>query len=276
MNSKILKHLRQDKLPHIWCPGCAHGIVLRSLLEAIDNTGLNTSKTVIVAGIGCASRASGYLDFDTVHTVHGRAIPYATGIKLANPELKVIVITGDGDATAIGGNHLIHGIRRNIDITTVIFNNNVYGMTSGQYSPTTPSGAWAATSPYGHLDRPFDICELAIGAGATYVARGTAYHQTQLTKLIEKGIKHNGFAVIDALSTCPTYFGRKNKRGTAADMITWFKENTITVKANSVNDINQNKDDNSKMKIGEFRNINDVPEFTNEYQKLITQVMKGE
>ena len=168
-------------LPHIWCPGCGHGILLGSILRAIDKLQLEQDKTIIVSGIGCSSRASGYMNFNTVHTAHGRALPFATGIKLAHPELNVIVITGDGDATAIGGNHFIHACRRNIDLTTIIFNNSIYGMTGGQASPLTPHGAFATTAPYGQLDRPFDIAALAIAAGSTYVARGTAYHAMQLS-----------------------------------------------------------------------------------------------
>ena len=169
----IQKYLRQTALPHIWCPGCGHGILLASILRAIDAQGLDQDKTVIVSGIGCSSRASGYMDFNTVHTAHGRALPFATGIKMANPELNVIVITGDGDATAIGGNHFIHAARRNIDLTTIIFDNNIYGMTGGQSSPLTPQSCRSTTAPFGHIERSFDIAKLSIAAGATYVARGT-------------------------------------------------------------------------------------------------------
>ena len=203
------KYLRYSALPHIWCPGCGNGIILAAIVRAIDRLGLDHKKTVMVSGIGCSSRASGYMNFDTVHTAHGRALTFATGIKLAKPELNVMVITGDGDATAIGGNHFIHAARRNVDITTIIFNNSIYGMTGGQYSPLTPAGSKATTAPYGHIERPFDIAALAAAAGAVYVARSTAYHATLTTDLVVKGIESKGFAVIDAITQCPISYGTK-------------------------------------------------------------------
>ena len=227
----IRKYMREDKLPHIWCPGCGNGIIMRDVAQAIDNLGLDKKKVVIVSGIGCSSRAAGYLDFNTIHTTHGRAIAFATGIKMARPDLEVIVLTGDGDASAIGGNHLIHAARRNIGITVVVFNNSIYGMTGGQYSPTTPKMDFGTTAPYGNIDRPFDIAQLAAGAGATFSARGDAYHVQQTTRLIERGIKHRGFSVIDCLTVCPTYYGRKNKKGGAVDMMTFQKEHFIPQEA---------------------------------------------
>src|SRR5690554_2832804 len=226
----VEKYYRMDKLPHIWCPGCTHGITMNAVVQAIDSLGYSKDEVCIVSGIGCSSRATGYMDFNTLHTTHGRALPFATGIKMANPDLKVIVITGDGDATAIGGNHFIHACRRNIDITTIVFNNNIYGMTGGQYSPLTPTTALGTTAPYGNIDPTFDICKLADAAGANYVARGTAYHTQMLIKLIKKGMENNGFSLIEALSTCPTYFGRKNKKGDAVGMMEQLKDATINVK----------------------------------------------
>jgi len=181
------QYYRTQQLPHIWCPGCGHGTLLNAVVRAIENLGLNKDEVCIVSGIGCSSRASGYLDFNTLHTAHGRALAFATGIKHANPKLHVIVIMGDGDSSAIGGNHLIHACRRNIDLTAIVFNNNIYGMTGGQYSPTTPFGDFGTTAPYGNIDKPFDLCNLAQGAGASYIARGTAYHAQAMTKLIVKG-----------------------------------------------------------------------------------------
>ena len=162
----VFRYMRVDHLPQIWCPGCGNGILMRDVAAAIDDLKLEREKVVIVSGIGCSSRAAGYLDFNTIHTTHGRAIPFATGIKLARPELEVIVITGDGDCTAIGGNHLIHAARRNIELTVIVFNNNIYGMTGGQYSPTTPTGEYGTTAPYGNIDRQFDIPLLAAAAAA--------------------------------------------------------------------------------------------------------------
>ena len=264
----IEKYLRQSALPHIWCPGCGHGILLAAILRAIDKQQLDQDKTVIVSGIGCSSRASGYMNFNTVHTAHGRALPFATGIKLAHPELNVLVITGDGDATAIGGNHFIHACRRNIDLTTIIFNNNIYGMTGGQSSPLTPHGAFATTAPYGHIERPFDIAALAIAAGSTYVARGTAYHAMQLTDIIAKGIASKGFSVIDAITQCPTSFGRKNKMGAPATMMQWQKDHAVMIQAASKM---QPADLADKFVIGELHK-SEAPEYTAEYDKLIARL----
>jgi 2-oxoglutarate/2-oxoacid ferredoxin oxidoreductase subunit beta len=271
MDIDIYKYLRVNKMPHIWCPGCGHGTILGNLIRAIDKTKLDQNKTVVVSGIGCSGRASGYLDFDTLHVTHGRAIPFATGIKLANPELNVIVITGDGDGSAIGGNHLIHGCRRNIDLTVVLLNNQIYGMTSGQYSPMTPTDAYATTAPYGNIDQNFDLCELTKAAGATFVARGTAYHTRQLIKILEEGLSHKGFSFIEAISQCPINFGRRNGMPEAIDMLMWQKENFV--------DINKwdklsNEDQKGKFPIGIiFRD--DRPEYTQRYEEIINKVQKG-
>ena len=227
MSNLVYKYMRPEHLPHIWCPGCGNGIIMRDVAQAIENLGLSRNNTIIVSGIGCSSRAAGYLDFNTIHTTHGRAIAFATGIKLANPSLEVIVIAGDGDISAIGGNHLIHAARRNIGITVVVMNNNIYGMTGGQYSPTTPKGAFGTTAPYGNLDRSFDIAGLAYGAGASFSARGSAYHVQQTINIIQEGIRHDGFSLIDVASVCPTYFGTKNKSGSAVDMLKWQRDNMI-------------------------------------------------
>lgn len=264
----VQKYFREGNLPHIWCPGCSHGIVTRALVKAIDDLNLDKDNTVIVSGIGCSSRAPGYLDFNTVHTTHGRAIAFATGIKLSKPHLDVIVITGDGDATAIGGNHLIHAARRNIDLTVVVFNNNIYGMTGGQYSPTTPNQAFGTTAPYGNIDQPFDIVNLAAGAGATYVARGTAYHTNQLINYLKKAIQHKGFSLIDAVCACPTYYGRKNKTGTATQMMSWMKETFVD--KNAFDKLPEDKKQ-GKLLYGEYVNI-DRPEYTAEYDKIIERL----
>ncbi len=271
MASELIRNnLRMDRLPHIWCPGCGHGIIMRSLAMAIENLNLDKDKVCVVSGIGCSSRSSGYMDFNTLHTTHGRALAFATGIKLANPELEVIVITGDGDCSAIGGNHLIHASRRNIGITTIVFNNNIYGMTGGQYSPTTPSQDYGTTAPYGNIDKPFDICKLADAAGATYIARGTAYHANQLIKLIEKAIENKGFSLVDAISVCPTYYGRKNKKGSAVDMLKDLKEATLDVKVAEKLPMEKRS---GKLLIGEFKNIIE-PEYTEEYSKIIAKYRK--
>lgn len=228
MNYK--QYLRQDKLPHIWCPGCGHGIVLAAFLRAIAAKKIAKNDVAVVSGIGCSARAAGYVDFNTLHTTHGRAIPFATGIKLSKPEMQVVVLTGDGDCAAIGGNHFIHAARRNLDLTVIVFNNSIYGMTSGQFSPLTPHMKYATTAPYGNVDYPFNLVELAQGAGATYVARGAAVYPRQLEKVIGQGLEHKGFSVIEAISQCPTYFGRKNQLKSPVEMLNWQKDNTSLAK----------------------------------------------
>src|SRR6056297_2857706 len=215
MDIDIYKYLREKQLPHIWCPGCGHGTILGNIIRGIDRAGYDQDKTVVVSGIGCSGRASGYLNFDTLHVTHGRAIPFATGIKLANPELNVIVITGDGDGAAIGGNHLIHGCRRNIDLTVVLMNNHIYGMTSGQFSPMTPTGDNATTTPYGNIDQNFDLAGLTKASGASFIARGTAYNTRQLIEIFKDGLLHKGFSFIEAISQCPVNYGRRNNMDTA-------------------------------------------------------------
>ncbi len=272
MPSKLIReYFREDHLPHIWCPGCSHGSFMRATAAAIDQLGLDHDKVVIVSGIGCSSRAAGYMDFSTVHTTHGRALAFATGIKMANPELEVIVFTGDGDVSAIGGNHLIHACRRNIGITAIVLNNNIYGMTGGQYSPTTPTGEYGTTAPYGNIDRDFDIAELAKCAGATYAARATAYDLNTATRLIKQGIEHKGFSLIDCLSICPSYYGRKNKKGDAVRMLEWQRDHSVSVQkaANMTPEELEGKIITGV--IGEY----EYPEYTEKYQTIIDKVRKG-
>lgn len=259
------KYLRTDKMPLIWCPGCGHGIVMKSLIRAIDELELEQDNVCVVSGIGCSSRLTGYVDFNTLHTTHGRALAFATGIKMAKPELHVIVVTGDGDATAIGGNHFIHAARRNIDLTVVVFNNEIYGMTGGQVSPATPHQAKASTAPYGSFENNFDIPELARAAGASFSARGTVYNAVQLEKLIKKAIQKKGFSIVEAMAPCPTTFGRRNKQKTGLVMLEWQKENTISVsKAEKMSP----EEREGKIITGIFNDI-DRPECRTEYQKLI-------
>ncbi|MCE5254456.1 MAG: thiamine pyrophosphate-dependent enzyme [Actinomycetia bacterium] len=219
MTLEIEQLLHRERLPHIWCAGCGVGIVAGAFLRAVLDLGLKRENTVVVSGIGCSSRAAGYIDLNTVHAIHGRALPVATGIKMARPEFTVIVLTGDGDGAAIGGNHLIHSCRRNIDLTCILFNNQIYGMTGGQFSPTTEPGDIATTAPYGQFEPPFDLCRLAEAAGATFVARGTAANIRQTEKLIKQGIQHCGFSFIEAVVPCPTEYGRRNKPAKAVDML---------------------------------------------------------
>jgi 2-oxoglutarate/2-oxoacid ferredoxin oxidoreductase subunit beta len=266
----IDKYTRTERLPHIWCSGCGNGIIMRDVIQAIENLGLSRNKTIIVSGIGCSSRAAGYLDFNTIHTTHGRSIAFATGIKLANPKLEVIVIAGDGDIASIGGNHLIHAARRNIGLTVIVMNNNIYGMTGGQYSPTTPKQALATTAPYGNIDRTFDIAQLAFGAGASYAARGSAYHARQTIDLIQKGIAHEGFSLIDVASTCPTYYGRENKIGDAVEMLKWQRDNAFTMEQSVKMTPDQLK---GKLVIGILHQV-EYKEYTVAYNEMVNRVQK--
>ncbi len=228
--SVVYGWLRHDKkFPHVWCPGCGLGILLGSLLRALSQSGLDRNQVVLVSGIGCSGRLPVYVDVGSVHTTHGRALTFATGIKLARPELTVITVMGDGDATAIGGNHLIHAARRNLDIKAIIVNNQTYGMTGGQYSPTTPLGAKASTAPYGHIEPSFDISALSATAGAAFVARSTVYHVTQLDQLLGLAIAKPGFSVVEVLSPCHTNFGRQNRLGSQVDMMKDFKKRGVRV-----------------------------------------------
>ncbi len=228
----IYEYLRHDKkFPHVWCAGCSNGIVLGSIIRAIVELQLNKDEIVMVSGIGCSSRMPVYVDFNTLHTLHGRAIAYATGVKMFKPDMKVIVITGDGDCTAIGGNHLIHAARRNIDLTVILINNNIYGMTGGQASPTTPHDAIATTAPYGNIEPDFDICRLAMGAGASFVARSTAFHTMDTQNYVKEAITHPGFSLLEVVSACPVIYGRLNKKGSPADMMKAMRDNSITLAA---------------------------------------------
>ncbi len=226
----ISKYMRVHRLPHIWCPGCGIGQIVNGAIRAIDKVGLDQDRTVVVSGIGCSSRATGYLNFDTIHTTHGRALAFATGIKLAKPELNVIVIMGDGDCAAIGGNHFIHAARRNIDVTALVINNQIYGMTGGQYSPTTPVEAMATTAPYGDAEPGFDLCGVAQAAGATFVGRVAPVRMPELINTFAKALQHTGFSFVEAVSQCPIYFGRMNRQGGPVQMLMKQKEITVQVR----------------------------------------------
>ena len=226
----IHEYLRHDKkFPHVWCPGCGLGILLGALIRAIDRTGFAKDDIVLVSGIGCSSRLPVYVDFNTLHTTHGRALTFATGVKLAKPRLKVIVVMGDGDAIAIGGNHFIHAARRNIDLTAIVVNNSIYGMTGGQYSPTTPYGMKSTTTIYSSIEQAFKISELAVAAGASFVARGTVYHANQLSGLMEKGFLKQGFSVVEVISHCHTQYGKLNRMGGAVAMLEWQRDHAVPV-----------------------------------------------
>jgi len=216
--------LRKGMIPHIWCKGCGNGIILNCFVKALDELNIDLNKVVVVSGIGCIGRISGYTNTDSFHTTHGRSIAFATGVKLAKPELKVAVISGDGDLFAIGGNHFIHAARRNMDIQVICANNFNYGMTGGQHGPTTPLEALAPTTPYGNIEHPFNLVHLAAGSGAVYVARWTVFHVRRLIESIKKALQKEGFSFIEAVTPCTEIYGRYNKMGTAVDMMKWLKE----------------------------------------------------
>ena len=225
----FLDWYRTERLPHIYCAGCGNGTVINCTLAAVEEMGWRKEDVVFVSGIGCSSRAPGYIDTDGLHTTHGRALAFATGVKLAKPDLHVVVFTGDGDLAAIGGNHFIHACRRNVDMTVICMNNQIYGMTGGQGSPTTPRGAFSSTTPFGSDEDVFDLSLLAIAAGASYVARWTSYHVKELTKAIRVGLEMPGFSFIEAMVQCPTGYGRRNKLREGSDMLEWMRRHSILV-----------------------------------------------
>jgi len=222
------KYIREEMWPSIFCVGCGVGNVLNYALRAIDAIGLDIDRTVFCSGIGCSSRLPGYIDADGLHTTHGRAIAFATGVKLSNPELDVIVFTGDGDMAGIGGNHFIHAARRNVDLTVICINNFNYGMTGGQVSPTTPAEGISTTTPFGNLEEPFDLCRLAIGAGAPFVARWTMGFPYETVAAIQSAIQTPGFGFVEILAPCPTGFGKANDQREATASWEWYRSNTIT------------------------------------------------
>ncbi len=224
----VEKYLRTDRIPHIWCPGCGIGTTVNCFARALDECGIEMDRLAIVSGIGCTGRVAGYAKIDSFHTTHGRAIPFATGLKLANPDMKVIVYSGDGDLTAIGGNHFIHAARRNVDMTIICVNNLTYGMTGGQVTPTTPEDAIATTSPYGNFEQNFNLPYLAESCGAVYVARWTVYHVTQLKKAMREAISKKGFSFVEIISPCPTLYGRRNRRGDGLDELKDYKKRSVT------------------------------------------------
>ena len=261
----IYKYLRHDKkFPHVWCPGCGIGIMLGALIRAIDRVGLEKDEVVLVSGIGCSGRLPVYVDFNTLHTTHGRALTFATGVKLAKPSLKVIVIMGDGDAVAIGGNHFIHAARRNIDVTSIILNNSIYGMTGGQYSPTTPYGMRSSTTVYSNIEQAFKISELAVTAGAVFVGRGTVYQAKLLDSLIEKAILKPGFSVVEVIAHCHTQYGRQNRLGNAVEMMEWQRDHAVAVEkaASMAPDALQDK-----IVIGVLVD-KELPVYQEEYEKI--------
>jgi 2-oxoglutarate ferredoxin oxidoreductase subunit beta len=260
------EYLRHHKrFPHVWCAGCGIGIVMGSIMRSVQKLELNQDDVAVVSGIGCTGRMPVYMDFNTLHTTHGRALAFATGLKMARPEMEVLVVMGDGDALAIGGNHFIHAARRNINLTAIVVNNSIYGMTGGQSSPTTPLNAYTATAAYGHIEQPFPVCDLAISAGASFVARSTVYHVTELDRLIEQAIRKRGFALVETVSYCHTTFGRANNLKSPIQMMRLLKDNSLSVQA--ATKLGDELPD-TKIVRGVLHD-EDKPEFTELYDQII-------
>jgi len=267
------RYLRQDRMPHIWCPGCGLGSILHCFLGGLIRTGISMDKVVVVSGIGCAGRVAGYVKLDSFHTTHGRAIPFATGLKLANPELKVVVFSGDGDLIAIGGNHLIHAARRNMDMTVICVNNFNYGMTGGQLGPTTPLAARTPTSPIGNYERPFNVPYLVAASGAVYVARWTSLHVRRLERSIMEGVLKRGFSFIEVISPCPPVYGRMNRQPTGLDQMRYYRENSIIRHGADPKDADI--DFNGKIIVGKFIDI-ERPTYSDLYDEVVRKVFGPE
>ncbi|WP_419783004.1 2-oxoglutarate ferredoxin oxidoreductase subunit beta [Malaciobacter marinus] len=259
------KYLRVDKMPTLWCWGCGDGVILKALIRAIEKIGWDMNDVCVVSGIGCSGRFSSYINCNTVHTTHGRTIAYATGIKLANPDKHVICVTGDGDGLAIGGNHTIHGCRRNIDLNHIVVNNFIYGLTNSQTSPTTPQGMWTVTAKRGNIDPTFDACNLAIGAGASFVARETMLDPKKLERIFVKGFQHKGYSFFDIFSNCHINLGRKNKMGTAMQNLEWIDSISF---AKTKFDKLEDEDKVGKFPTGVLKQNTEALEYCDSYEKV--------
>ena len=265
--SRFMDYLRKERMPTIFCAGCGNGIVINTFFNGMEMAEKNLDSITMVSGIGCSSRIPGYIKCDSLHTTHGRPIAFATGIKLSNPDMDVVVISGDGDAAAIGGNHLIHGARRNIDLTVICINNSIYGMTGGQISPTSPKGSLGTTAPYGAIEAPFDLAELVTAAGASYVSRWTTAAPIQLSNAIKKGLLNKGFSFIEVISQCPTYYGRKNRMRSPIDMMRWMKDNSVVKrKADKMSE----EELEGKIIVGDFTDKS-RPEFAESLCELVNK-----
>ncbi len=266
------KLLRTDRLPHVWCPGCGIGIVMNAFLRAVLTSKMDPNKLAVVSGIGCTGRAAGYINVDSFHTTHGRAIPFAVGIKFARPDLNVVVFSGDGDLFAIGGNHFVNAARRNHDILVIAVNNYTYGMTGGQHGPTTPTGAYTTTTPYGNPDRPFNIPHLAISLGVPYVARWTTYHVMQIQNSIYHALHRKGFRLIEIISQCPTVYGRRNNMKTPLEMMRYFQKASYRKDDASFEEMDITY--NGKIVVGVFRDVQGIPSYEERYEDIIRRAQK--
>jgi len=229
--------LRTERMPHIWCPGCGIGTSVSCFARAVSKAGIDHDKLFMVSGIGCTGRVAGYVNVDSFHTTHGRAIPFATGLSLSRPDARVVVYSGDGDLSAIGGNHLMHAARRNVDMTVICVNNMTYGMTGGQLTPTTPRTAVASTTPFGNYEHPFNLPQLADSCGANFVARWTVFHVRQLTRTIAKALQYRGFSFVEIISPCPTLYQRRNRLGDGAHTLEYYRDNSVIRNGASTADV---------------------------------------
>jgi len=260
------KYLRLEKMPTLWCWGCGDGVILKAFVRAIEKMGVSQDDVCVVSGIGCSGRFSSYVDFNTVHTTHGRTVAYATGIKLVHPDKLVVCVAGDGDALAIGGNHTIHACRRNIDMTLIIINNFIYGLTNSQTSPTTPQGMWTVTQKSGNIDPTFDTCDLAIASGASFVARETMLEPKKLEKILIKSMQHRGFSMMEVLSNCHINLGRKNKMVSAMDNLQWIDDITTSKKKY---DLLTEDEQLNLFPLGILKQDLEVREYCDMYQDII-------
>ena len=265
------KWLRKGRMPHIWCPGCGLGSATSYFIEAMEKLEVPKERIALVSGIGCTGRIAGYLNVDSFHTTHGRAIPFATGLQLTKPDMKVIVFSGDGDLFAIGGNHLIHAARRNMSITVLCVNNFNYGMTGGQLGPTTPMHAQSSTSPYGNYEHPFNLSHMAYASGATYVARWTVLHGKQLIDTIAEAVDKLGFSFVEILAPCPTGYGRPNKIGTGLDEMRFYKDNSVIL--HNIDPVEAEIDLHNRIVVGKFVDI-DKPTYIQEMREGVSRAQK--
>lgn len=262
-------YLRRSKMPTLWCSGCGDGLVMKALIRAVDEMNWDKNDVAVVSGIGCSGRMSSYLDFNTLHTPHGRTLPFATGLKLARPDSHVIIIAGDGDALAIGGNHLLHACRRNIDLTLIIINNFIYGLTGGQFSPTTPIGSYAQTSPDGALEPTFDTARVASAAGATYVARATVANPRHISEMIRGGLAHPGMAVVEVISNCHVNFGRRNVSGDPVELVSWIGARSVS---QEISQYLADEERNEHLVVGLLQHLENRPEYVASYYQKAAEI----
>jgi len=262
--------LRMDRMPHIWCSRCGIGIAVGCFAAAMDKIGLSPDDIIVTSGIGCTGRVAGYVKVDSFHTTHGRAIPFAVGMSLARPDLKHVVFSGDGDLISIGGNHFIHGARRNQNLLVICVNNFIYAMTGGQLAPTTPLTARATTAPYGSFERPFNLPALAMSAGASYVARWTSLHIRRLTDSLTEALNRDGFRFVEILAPCSTIYARRNKLGTGLDLMKYYYENSVIDHEAGLEDLDIGFQ--SKIVVGKFRD-EERPSFTMSMQDHLGKIL---